>query len=66
MTPPAPKQEVTIAKNAIVGQSIGAIADRAEAATIFKIETVDMVNHPPHYKLSDTERGTSGWDSTGK
>ena len=63
MTPPAPKQEVTIAKNAIVGQSIGGIADRVEAATISKMEIVsaktahteevDMVNHPPHYKLSN-------------
>ncbi len=53
MTPPAPKQEVTIAKNAIVGQSIGGIADRVEAAIISKMETVDMVNHPPHYKLAN-------------
>lgn len=53
MTPLAPKQEVTIAKNAIVGQSIGGIADRVEASTISKMETVDMVNHPPHYKLAN-------------
>lgn len=53
MTPPAPKQEVTIAFFAIVGQSIGGIADRVEASTISKMETVDMVNHPPHYKLAN-------------
>lgn len=53
MRPPVSKQEVTIAKNAIVGQSIGVIADRVEEATISKMETVDMVNHPPHYKLAN-------------
>lgn len=54
MTPPAPKQEVTIAKkNAIVGQSVGVIADRVEKVVNSKMEAVDMVNHPPHYKLAN-------------
>lgn len=53
MTPPAPKQGVSITKNAIVGQSVGVIADRVEAAITSKMETVDMVNHPPHYKLAN-------------
>lgn len=63
MTPPAPKHEAIIVKNAIAGQSAEAIADRVEkvvnskmeavGAKIAHTEEVDMVNHPPHYKLAN-------------
>lgn len=53
MTPPAPKQEAIIVKNAIAGQSAEAIADRVEKVVNSKMEAVDMVNHPPHYKLAN-------------
>lgn len=53
MTPPAPKHEAIIVKNAIAGQSAEAIADRVEKVVNSKMEAVDMINHPPHYKLAN-------------